>query len=508
MQRRRRSTRARLTLTYTAAFGAAMLVVSTLAWLALSTQAMSQLDVALTSELQPARAQLSAYIATASEHKDPPRTGTSLSTLVHSGTAVNVIAWSGNHFIASSSGADGSQTSRQWAIANDPGTGGDPNIVSSRLDGGVRALVAHLQTRSYSATLLLTTSLNPYTRELWQSALTLSLAVLLLTALAALVSYRVAAAALRPIHRLTTRARQVTEHNIDEPLLAEAPQDDEVGELAATLESMRIRLATSFDDQRRLRADTAHELRTPLAMLQAEIEVTLGKNRSVEEYRTSLHSLLGDVDHLNQIVSRLLLVSRAEADVLKPPQTVIDMASLVDQSVQRAARLRPREIAVGVVRPASMHPFIAGDHTMLRQALDNVLANAIQHATAEVIVTIAEESAAQGPPHLVVTIDDDGPGIPVALRPDVLKPFRRLDSGRSRDDGGAGLGLAVTDAIIRTHKGTIRIGDSPAGGAAVSMAFPIVVDHDSPAGDNIELVSVPQEQRPDSLKNRLRTMQS
>ena len=471
MRRRLRSTRTRLTITYTAVFGLAMVVVSVLSWLALAAQSMSQLDVALTSELQAAKSQLSAYAATAAQHKDPPSTGTSLTTLAHNGTAVSVVAWSGTRFLAASSGADHSPAARDWAVANDPGAGGDPSILTSPLDGGLRLLVAHVQNHTLSATLVLSTPLSPYAQQLLRTGLTLSLAVTLLTILSAIVSYRIAAAALRPIHGLATKAHQLTEHNIDEPISFDAPSD-EVGELAATLETMRRRLAQSFEDQRRLRADTAHELRTPLAMLQAEIEVTLGHDRTQHEYRESLNALLTDVGHLNDIVSRLLLVSRAEAEALEPDRQAVDLHALVQHAVGRAANLGGNRVAVALLLPAFDHCVVRGDGTLLRQALDNVLANAIRHAARDVVVSMSINLEENGDTHVLVRVDDDGTGIPVSSRADVVKPFRRLDAGRSRGSGGAGLGLAVSDAIVQAHHGSLEIEDSASGGASVVLRFP------------------------------------
>ena len=154
--------------------------------------------------------------------------------------------------------------------------------------------------------------------------------------------------------------------------------------------------------------------------------------------------------------------------------------SLVD--VVHDAASRPRRVPVDVVIGSTGVPPVAGDESAVRRAVDHVVANAARHATGTVRITVGSVDG-----EVRVDVDDDGPGIPVHQRSEVVRRFVRLDKGRDRDAGGAGLGLAVSADVARAHGGYLRIADSPLGGARVTLTLPSGSPFVSPSRMNCEL---------------------
>ncbi|WP_372670025.1 sensor histidine kinase [Amycolatopsis kentuckyensis] len=228
---------------------------------------------------------------------------------------------------------------------------------------------------------------------------------------------------------------------------------DEITELAVTMNEMLGRLDRSVRRQSQFTADASHELRTPLASLRTQLEVQLAHPDRLDWRRTCENAVL-DVTRMETLSADLLLLSKLDAD--QPAGTeLVALASLVTA----------RE---GIEVHIEASPVVRGNAGRLERVLRNLVDNAERHAKSRVTITL---TASDG--QAVLTVQDDGPGIPAEERERVFDRFVRLDADRAReDDGGAGLGLAIAAEIARSHGGTLRVADSPSG-ALLELRLPL-----------------------------------
>jgi signal transduction histidine kinase len=221
---------------------------------------------------------------------------------------------------------------------------------------------------------------------------------------------------------------------------------DELRRLAETLNRMLARLHAAGEQQRTFIADAAHELRSPIASVQTQLEVALTTSTDAAEWPTVAADVLADVQRLSRLADDLLLLARLDA---RQPASdaVTDLGRIAD--------------AHG---PSF---FVVGDEIALRRLVENLLTNARRHAVSRVDVHVAADADV-----VVVTIDDDGPGIAAQDRERVFERWVRLDAGRSRDDGGSGLGLPIARSIARAHGGDIVLDTSPLNGLRAELRLP------------------------------------
>ncbi len=295
----------------------------------------------------------------------------------------------------------------------------------------------------------------------------------LLVLLVAVLSWWLVSRALRPVRLLTSGAASITSESLSERLPV-PPSHDEVAELATTMNSMLERLERATTTSRRLVSDASHELRTPITVMRAELEVAQ-RDGDVRWDDVSTR-VLGEVDRLQLLVDDLMLLAR-----LGERGVAVGRVSLLDLAHDASARRRsvPVTVAVVVTEPVGdgagpgggdVDAEIDGDAVALGRAVDHLVANAARHAAARVQVSIEHLGGT-----MALHVDDDGPGIPEDDRERVTQRFVRLDEGRSRDVGGSGLGLAVASEVAAAHDGSLAIGTSPLGGARVSLVLPAPV---------------------------------
>ncbi|QKV77728.1 HAMP domain-containing sensor histidine kinase [Amycolatopsis sp. Hca4] len=229
---------------------------------------------------------------------------------------------------------------------------------------------------------------------------------------------------------------------------------DEITELAVTMNAMLARLDESVRRQSRFTADASHELRTPLASMRTQLEVQLAHPDRLD-WRHSIENAVLDVSRMETLTGDLLLLSKLDAD--QPAGAArIALGDLVTRHL--AARL-PRD-GVEVRAEIRANPVVRGHAGRLERLLRNLADNAERHAGSSVTITLDEAGG-----DAVLTVRDDGPGIPAEHRERVFDRFVRLDADRAReDDGGAGLGLAIAAEIARTHGGSLRVAESTSGG--------------------------------------------
>jgi signal transduction histidine kinase len=268
---------------------------------------------------------------------------------------------------------------------------------------------------------------------------------------------------LRPIGLLRRGAAQVTVTAVPADLPVPEARD-EVRLLALTLNDMLSRLADAQQRQRSLVSDTAHELRSPIASIRAQLEVALD-HPSGQDWAQTARDVLADTLRLSRLAEDLLLLARLDeqAGNAQSGSTVVDLTELT-----RAVAARYCDARVPVVAypaHAAAPCLVTGDSDRLDRMLVNLIDNAVRYAKSSVVV-----SADRAGEWIELAVSDDGPGIPEADRERAFDRFGRLDDARNRygDDGaGAGLGLAIVRATAQAYGGTAHLADSQVGGAGL-----------------------------------------
>jgi signal transduction histidine kinase len=283
--------------------------------------------------------------------------------------------------------------------------------------------------------------------------------------LASLLGYLLASAGLRPVDAMRRRAGEISLTGDAERLPLPAAQD-EVRRLGETLNEMLDRLRRSFDRERRFVADASHELRTPVAVIRAELDAALRAGGHDEQVREGLVAALEECDHLAQLAEDLLVVARAAEGELPMRREVIEIRPLLEGVRVRFAD-RAREHGREVTVDGGDGLRVQADDFRLRQALGNLVDNALRHGAGDIVLR-ARLSETDGGVELEVA--DQGPGFDPELADRAFQRFARGDAARTR--GGTGLGLAIVRAIAEAHGGGARIVTESTHGATVRLWLP------------------------------------
>jgi heavy metal sensor kinase len=287
--------------------------------------------------------------------------------------------------------------------------------------------------------------------------------------IAAVVVFQITGSALSPLRAIVRRAERITAERLNERL----PVDDrhsDLGQVAAAFNELLRRLEESFTQLKRFTADASHELRTPLSSLRSMGEVTLQKDRSGREYREILGSMLEEVNRLTQLVDSLLLISRADSGqiVLKPSD--FSLGDLVQETVSLVEILaEEKQQTIRVQADADL--VVRADRTILRQAVLNLLDNAIKYSPPRTEIRISVERADGGLGQ--IAISDQGAGIAPEERALIFNRFYRTGEGRSTVDGGAGLGLSIARWAAEAHGGTIEVSPGADQGSRFLFTVPL-----------------------------------
>jgi signal transduction histidine kinase len=265
---------------------------------------------------------------------------------------------------------------------------------------------------------------------------------------------------LAPVDAIIEQAELITGQRLDQRVPV-PPAQDEVHRLARTINDMLTRLELSARKQERFVADAAHELRTPLASVRIRLETALARG-STDSDNQLVPDLLAETLRLSSLVDQLLLLARSDAGIAGRARPV-DLDDVV-RDVLEGCPQDPVKVRIESLEPAQ----VQGDAGLLEQVVRNLVANGSRHAKSTVEISVRRDDH-----HAVLVVDDDGPGIPRRARTEVFHRFVRLDESRGRDAGGVGLGLAIVDTIVRLHSGAVEVGDSPAGGARLTVRLPL-----------------------------------
>jgi heavy metal sensor kinase len=255
-----------------------------------------------------------------------------------------------------------------------------------------------------------------------------------------------------PVHNIVTLARNITAEDLSHRIEG-IDSKDEIGELADTLNEMIARLDSSFQQIRQFSGDVAHELKTPLTALKGELEVALRKERSPEEYREILTSLLEDTNNLGKIIEDLLFLSRMDANSIPLSFTELSLDEVVlevYESTLRMAQDKQITLALASIDAAE----ITGDAGLITRLLTNLMVNAIHYTPEGGKIELTVEASEK---MIGVTLQDTGIGIPEEALPHIFDRFYRVDQSRSHETGGSGLGLAIVQKIAEIHNARIEV---------------------------------------------------
>ncbi|KOG34381.1 sensor histidine kinase [Streptomyces resistomycificus] len=276
---------------------------------------------------------------------------------------------------------------------------------------------------------------------------------LLLTVVAA-VTWLVTRRALRPVEGIRAEMAAIT---ASEDLARRVPvpdTHDEVARLARTTNETLAALETSVERQRRFVADASHELRSPIASLRTQLEVGAAHPELLD-----VEGAVEDTVRLQRLAADLLLLARLDAGERPAADARLDLAALVRKEAAGRTGVRVRA-------PEGVD--VAGSRGQLGRVLTNLLDNARRHTRSTVEVSVRREGE-----WAVLGVADDGDGVPEGDRERIFERFVRLDDARSRDDGGAGLGLAIARDVAVRHGGTLTVRDAPTGGALFELRLPL-----------------------------------
>lgn len=306
-----------------------------------------------------------------------------------------------------------------------------------------------------------------------RTTLLLAIPIALLASLVA--GFALARRSLAPLEAINARTALITAANLDERLPVVNPHD-ELGRLATIINELLARVGLAFSTQRQFVADASHELRTPIAIIRGEADVTLRReSRSEGEYREALTVIRDESVHLTKIVDDLFLLARVDAGRSTAARRPVALDELVLDAIRSMRSLtESRQVTVTAESP-ELALTVAGDEALLRRLLLNLLDNALKHAPPHTTVHVA--LTREGPDARLL-VSDEGPGVPDALRPRLFQRFvHGDDSAESRARSGAGLGLAIAEAIAHAHGGRIGLLDASVG-ATFEVRLPLSASGD------------------------------
>ncbi|MGW4350543.1 sensor histidine kinase [Nocardia sp. NPDC004582] len=297
----------------------------------------------------------------------------------------------------------------------------------------------------------------------------------IVVAAAALATYLLVGRSLRSVEAIRSRVAVIGAAGLSERVPV-PPARDEIARLAQTMNDMLARVEAGHAAQRRFVGDASHELRSPLAVVTAALELARDRPEALDAELIS-GTLLPEVERMRLLIEDLLTLAAADERGLEIRGDDVDLDDLAGA---QAEALRGR--GGHTVRTAIEPVRIRGDQPKLARVLRNIVENAAAHARSRVAVTVLREGDFGR-----VLVDDDGPGIPAADRERVFGRFVRLEADRARATGGSGLGLAIVAEIVAAHGGSVTIGESPWGGARFVLDLPVA----GPAGIEHPIADAP-----------------
>ncbi len=350
----------------------------------------------------------------------------------------------------------------------------DPTPSTARLPNGTRVRLAssvyHIEDRR--VVLRIAYGEERLLRELGEFGEVLLLGFPIAVLLAGFGGYALARKALSPIDLMATQAKTISAEKLGDRLSIENPED-ELGKLGTVFNAMLGRLQAAFDQLRRFTADASHELRTPLTAIRSVGEVALQDQRSPAEYRDVIGSMLEEVDRLTRLAESLLALSRADTGHIQLQREDISLVRIAKEASSLVEVLaEEKQQLIDIEGDADL--VVSVDRLILRQAIVNLLDNAIKYSAPGSHILIRVQSV--GDKQVFLDVIDQGPGIPSEHQPHVFDRFYRVDKARTREWGGAGLGLSITRWAVEAHGGDISLKSEEGQGSTFRVALPLTKD--------------------------------
>jgi len=347
----------------------------------------------------------------------------------------------------------------------------DPSPSTTRLPNGAPVRLASSVYHVEDQRVVLRVAYNEERlwRELGEFGQVLLLGFPIALFLAGFGGYALARKALAPIDSMATQAKTISAERLGDRLSIETPED-ELGKLGTVFNDMLGRLQTAFDQLRRFTGDASHELRTPLTAIRSVGEVALQDQRSPAEYRDVIGSMLEEVDRLTRLSESLLALSRADAghiQLQREDTSLVHVAREASSLVEVLAEEKRQRIDI----EGNAELLVSVDRLILRQAIVNLLDNAIKYSPAESRILVRVQS--EGDKQVSLDVVDQGPGVPSEHQPYVFDRFYRVDKARTREWGGTGLGLSITRWAIEAHGGGITLKSEEGRGSTFRISLPL-----------------------------------
>lgn len=385
------------------------------------------------------------------------------------GVFVRVTRGNGSPLYTSGSPRDGSFDPGKVTVARDDLT--EPSSRIEQLVGGTDLIVCAVPFTSRDGSRFLVEAGAPLKQSesvLHGLLLTFALGLPLVVALAVAGGYVLMRRALAPVGEITRTAEQITSRNLSDRL-PEAKTGDELEALSTALNRMIARIEHSFRHINRFSADASHELRTPLTVLRGELEAIAQRPDLALDVRETIGSALEETERLSKIVESLLAISRLDAGEALMTRERFDLAELVTGTADQMRLLaEDKQIALKCNAPGRVE--VEGDPHRLKQIVVNLVDNAIKYTCeggeVEISTVVVNDTA-------VFEVTDTGVGIPPESIPHVFERFYRVDKARSRQMGGAGLGLSIVKSICAAHQGRVSVESKEGKGTRFTVELPL-----------------------------------
>jgi heavy metal sensor kinase len=315
--------------------------------------------------------------------------------------------------------------------------------------------------------LLVGVSIAPLTAQLHRLAGELIASGLVLLAFGLIGGWFVAGHVLRPIGEISATADQIAGGERSKRIPIDEA-DSELGQLATVLNRTFDRLDQAFEQQVRFTADASHELRTPVSVILTQVQLALTRERSGAEYRETIAICQRAAERMRVLVNSLLDLARIDSGEFHLTLEDCDLAKVASGALDMVAPLAHQKGAC--LRSSIESVPVRGDALKLGQVLVNILQNAIQHNAAGVEISLTVQ---RGQDKAFLRVSDNGVGIPGEALPQLFERFYRVDKSRAGGAGGAGLGLAISKAIVQAHSGAITVESTLGAGTVFLITLPL-----------------------------------
>jgi len=276
-----------------------------------------------------------------------------------------------------------------------------------------------------------------------------------------------------PITKLSLATREIATGNLEARIGDTlGRRQDEIAKLGLAFDQMATQIQGLIKERQRLFRDISHDLRSPLTRLSISLEIS--RKKAPEEIMPSLHRIDLEAERLNALIGEILMLSKLEANPNLSFSEMIDLSDLI-RRIGEDANFEAKSKNVSVIIAPSPVIYIYAYPEMLYRAIENVVRNAIRHTAEGTIVNISIEFGDLEEEHVIMIIQDCGPGVPSDALPHLFEPFYRVEGDRGLKTGGIGVGLAIAYRSIKLHKGEIKAENAPGTGLKVTITIPKTV---------------------------------